>query len=239
MRVAGAFDAQPACPRGVCDGSGWILGPEDVARPCECRAGRLARRRARGVDSVIPRRYRDVSLEIARNDGVKPIVLKVIGDFIESLDSHLDQGRGLWLTGNVGTGKTALAMLISKSALENGRTVAIYSLPKLLARVRATYEKDFGGDSYTEFFARLVSLDLLHIDDLGVEKRSDWVLEQLYSIVNERYEMERSMLVTTNLDQEALEEQIGERTVSRLIEICGPPLTIDGDDLRYPRAPEY
>ena len=47
------------------------------------------------------------------------------------------------------------------------------------------------------------------------------------------------MLVTTNLDQEALEEQIGERTVSRLIEICGPPLTIDGDDLRYPRAPEY
>jgi DNA replication protein DnaC len=232
-------DAQPACPRGVCDGSGWVLGPEDVARPCECREGRLARRRARGVASVIPRRYRDVSLQIARNDGVSPIVLKVVGDFLEGLDGHLDEGRGLWLTGKVGTGKTALAMLISKSALEAGRTVAIYSLPKLLARVRATYEKDSGGDSYTEFFGRLVSLDLLHIDDLGVEKRSDWVLEQLYAIINERYEMERSMLVTTNLDQPALEEQVGERTVSRLVEICGPPLTIDGDDLRYPRAPEY
>jgi DNA replication protein DnaC len=188
---------------------------------------------------VIPRRYRDVSLEIARNDGVNPVVLKVVGDFIEEIEPRLDKGQGLWLAGGVGAGKTALAMLVSKTAIEAGRTVAIYSLPKLLARIRATYEKDLAGDSYTQFFDRLISVDLLHVDDLGVEKRSDWVLEQLYAVVNERYEMERSMVVTTNLEQPALEEQIGERTVSRLIEICGPPLTIDGDDLRYPRAPAY
>ena len=240
VRLAGADErAQAVCPLGVCDGSGWILGPEDVARPCDCRERRMARRRARGVRSVIPRRYRDVSLEIARNDGVNPVVLKVVGDFLEEIEPRLDKGQGLWLAGGVGTGKTALAMLVSKTAIEAGRTVAIYSLPKLLARIRATYEKDVGGDSYTQFFDRLISVDLLHVDDLGVEKRSDWVLEQLYAVVNERYEMERSMVVTTNLEQPALEEQIGERTVSRLIEICGPPLTIDGDDLRYPRAPAY
>jgi DNA replication protein DnaC len=199
----------------------------------------MARRRARGVRSVIPRRYRDVSLEIARNDGVNPVVLKVVGDFLEEIGSRLDKGQGLWLAGRVGAGKTALAMLVSKTAIEAGHTVAIYSLPKLLARIRATYEKDLGGDSYTQFFDRLISVDLLHIDDLGVEKRSDWVLEQLYSVVNERYETERSMVVTTNLEQQALEDQIGERTVSRLIEICGPPLTVDGEDLRYPRAPAY
>jgi DNA replication protein DnaC len=237
--AAGDEAARPVCPLGVCDGSGWILGPEDVARPCDCRERSLARRRARGVRSVIPRRYRDVSLEIARNDGVNPVVLKVVGDFIAEIGPRLDKGQGLWLAGRVGSGKTALAMLVSKTALEAGRTVAIYSLPKLLARIRATYEKDLGGDSYTQFFDRLISVDLLHVDDLGVEKRSDWVLEQLYSVVNERYETERSMVVTTNLEQPALEEQIGERTVSRLIEICGPPLTIDGDDLRYPRAPAY
>src|SRR6266511_3437808 len=107
-----------ACPFGACDGSGWILGPEDVARPCECRE-------------------------------------------------------------------------------------------------------------------RLTSVDLLHVDDLGAEKRSDWVLEQLYAMVNERYEAERSMVVTTNLDQAALEEQIGMRTVSRLVEICGDPLPLFGQDLRY------
>jgi DNA replication protein DnaC len=240
VRLAGADErAQAVCALGVCDGSGWILGPEDVARPCDCRERRMARRRARGVRSVIPRRYRDVSLEIARNDGVNPVVLKVVGDFLEEIEPRLDKGQGLWLAGGVGAGKTALAMLVSKTAIEAGRTVAIYSLPKLLARIRGTYEKDLGGDSYTQFFDRLISVDLLHVDDLGVEKRSDWVLEQLYAVVNERYETERSMVVTTNLEQPALEEQIGERTVSRLIEICGPPLTIDGDDLRYPRAPAY
>ena len=41
------------------------------------------------------------------------------------------------------------------------------------------------------------------------------------------------MVVTTNLDQPALEEQIGARTVSRLVEICGDPLPLFGDDLRY------
>ena len=83
------------------------------------------------------------------------------------------------------------------------------------------------------FFERLTSVDLLHLDDLGAEKRTDWVLEQLYAIVDARYEEQRSMVVTTNLDQPALEEQIGARTVSRLVEICGDPLPLFGDDQRY------
>ena len=113
------------------------------------------------------------------------------------------------------------------------RAVAIYSLPRLLARVRRTYDAETGEQSYLEFFERLTSVDLLHIDDLGAEKSSDWVLEQLYAIVNERYEAQRSMVVTTNLDQDSLEEQIGPRTVSRLVEICGDPLPLFGEDLRY------
>ena len=100
-------------------------------------------------------------------------------------------------------------MLISKAALEAGHSVAIYSLPKLLARIRRTYDSEPGGDSYLSFFERLTSVDLLHIDDLGAEKRSDWVLEQLYALINERYEAQRSVLITTNLRHEELEEQIG------------------------------
>ena len=57
------------------------------------------------------------------------------------------------------------------------------------------------------------------------------MLEQLYAIVNERYESQRSMVVTTNLDADELEEQIGPRTVSRLVEICGDPLPLFGDDM--------
>ena len=91
-------------------------------------------------------------------------------------------------------------MLVSKQAIEAGHSVAIYSLPRLLARIRRTYDGDAGELSYLEFFRRLTSVDLLHIDDLGAEKRSDWVLEQLYAIVDERYATNRSMLVTTNLE---------------------------------------
>jgi DNA replication protein DnaC len=232
--------SQAACPLGVCDGSGWILGPEDVARPCECREARLKKGRGRGVASVIPPRYRGVSFDrppisdLAGNLETKMAVASVRG-FVDDLDGRLEAGLGLWLFGETGTGKTSLAMLISKAALEAGHSVAIYSLPKLLARIRQTYDSEPGGDSYLAFFERLTSVDLLHIDDLGAEKRSDWVLEQLYALINERYEAQRSMLITTNLPHPELEEQIGARTVSRLSQIC-EEVEVRGHDRRYGQA---
>jgi DNA replication protein DnaC len=231
---------EAVCPLGVCDGSGWILGPEDVARPCECREARLKKGRSKGVASVIPPRFRGVSFDrppvsdMAGNIETKVAVNKV-REFLENLDGNLESGKGLWLYGGTGTGKTTLAMLISKVALERTHSVAIYSLPKLLARIRRTYEGEPGGDSYLTFFERLTSVDLLHIDDFGAQKSSEWVLEQLYSLVNERYEAQRSILLTTNLEMDELEEQIGARTVSRLSETC-EPVPVFGTDKRYENA---
>ncbi len=54
--------------------------------------------------------------------------------------SNLDGGRGLWIQGDVGTGKTTLAMLVSKAALDAGRSVAIYSLPRLLNLLRESMD---------------------------------------------------------------------------------------------------
>jgi len=231
---------QQACPLGVCDGSGWILGPEDVARPCDCREQRLRRGRSKGVASVIPPKFRGVSFDrppvsdMARDFQAKAAVDEV-RRYMDDMDTNIARGKGVWLFGGPGTGKTTLAMLISKRALELGHSVAIYSLPKLLARIRRTYDSEPGGDSYLAFFERLTAVDLLHIDDLGAEKRSDWVLEQLYALVNERYESERSILVTTNLDEGALKEQIGSRTVSRLVEMCdGNMIPMHGEDRREP-----
>jgi len=232
-RLASADATDRACPFGACDGSGWILGPEDVARPCECRERRRSRARSRGVASVIPAKYRGLGFDRPPITDLDATVVGAVRSFVDELDDNLESGRGLWLMGDVGTGKTSLAMLVSKAALEGGRSVAIYSLPRLLARIRRTYDADAGEQSYLEFFERLTAVDLLHVDDLGAEKRSDWVLEQLYALVDERYESQRSVLVTTNLDQAELEEQIGARTVSRLVEICGDPLPLFGDDLRY------
>jgi DNA replication protein DnaC len=88
-------------------------------------------------------------------------------------------------------------MLVCRKAIEAGFTAAIYSLPSLLARIRRTYDAEPGQLSYLQFFERVTSVDLLQLDDLGAEKRSDWVLEQLYAIVDERYATNRSLVVTT------------------------------------------
>src|SRR5215216_3478073 len=232
-RLTAAESASRACPFGACDGSGWILGPEDVARPCECRERRVSRARSRGVASVVPAKYRGLGFDRPPITDLDATVVGVVREYVHELEANLEAGRGLWLMGDVGTGKTSLAMLVSKAALEHGRSVAIYSLPRLLARIRRTYDADAGEQSYLEFFHRLTAVDLLHVDDLGAEKRTDWVLEQLYALIDERYEAQRSVVVTTNLDQASLEEQIGARTVSRLVEICGDPLPLFGEDLRY------
>jgi DNA replication protein DnaC len=144
----------------------------------------------------------------------------MVRDFTRRIDEKLDAGRGLWLFGGVGTGKTTLAMLVSRHALDAGRSVAIYSLPRLLAELRSTFDDD-AEQSYTQLLDRLAAVDLLHIDDVGAEQSSPWVLEQLYALINARYEDERSVVLTTNIEErDELAKQIGERTVSRLQEMC-------------------
>ena len=127
-------------------------------------------------------------------------------------------------------------MLVSKAALDAGRTVAIYSLPWLLSLLRESMDSEAG---LVDFLDRLGAVDLLHIDDLGAENRTEWVLEQLYSIVNARYEAERAIVATTNLMPDALAEHLGARTVSRLVEICGDPIPLYGSDRRLEHRPEF
>jgi DNA replication protein DnaC len=234
---------EQACPLGVCDGSGWILGPEDVARECECRGPRLKRGRVRGIASAIPPRYRGVSFDRPpvsdmERDMASRHVVNAVREYVDTLDDNLAAGRGLWLMGSTGTGKTTLGMLVAKAALAAGKTAAVYFTPKLLTQIRQTYQATDSEDAYEAFFKRLTSVDLLYIDDLGSERHTDWVVEQLYALVNERYENQRSVLVTSNAKADAgaglqeLEEQIGSRTVSRLVEICGDPLPLFGTDQR-------
>jgi DNA replication protein DnaC len=235
-----------ACLDGRCDGSGFLYDEERRrAYPCSCRPKRLARKRAGAVAGRLPKRFRGVAFDreplvsIARANEHQ---VRAVRAYVNAIDENLEQGRGIWFTGDVGTGKTTLAMLISKAALEADRTVAIYSLPRLLAMLRETYDDD-SHYSLSELIDRLCSVDLLHIDDVGAEQTTDWVLEQLYTIVNTRYEDGRALLLTTNLvgrdDPEGdghpagpLKRQIGERTVSRIWEICGDPLPLFGDDNR-------
>ncbi|HWY17621.1 MAG TPA: ATP-binding protein [Solirubrobacteraceae bacterium] len=222
-----------SCPFGECDGSGFEIDETtNTATDCRCRAARIAAARTKSLAGRIPRKYQDVSFErppvsdIAR---IAPEQIRVIRRYTQTIDANIDAGKGLWLVGDVGTGKTTLAMLVSRAALQAGRSVAIYSLPRLLNLIREAIDSDVGK---LDFLDRLAMVDLLHIDDLGAESKTDWVLEQLYSIVNARYEAQRAILATSNLTPEKLSEQIGPRTVSRLEEMCGDPLGLFGADKR-------
>lgn len=218
------------CPFDRCDGSGFVHDEEtNTAYDCRCRAQRIALAKARSLSAVIPRRYRDVSFDRPPVTDIHPQIVAATRRFAESIEEKLDAGRGLWFMGPVGTGKTTLAMLVSRAALEAGRSVAIYSLPRLLNEIRDTHRAE---RSHVELLDRLTAVDLLHIDDVGAERTNDWVLEELYSIVNARYEDQRSIVITTNiLDREALCEQITERTASRLTEMCDE-LPLIGPDHR-------
>ena len=223
------------CPENRCDGSGFLYDEDGRrARPCSCRPARMARKRAAAVAGRLPRRFREVSFDREPIASMNDALIRDVRAYVRSIRERLDDGRGLWFIGDVGTGKTTLAMLVSKAAMEADRTVAIYSLPRLLGLLRDSYDDD-APYSLTELIDRLCSVDLLHIDDVGAEQSSPWVLEQLYTIVNTRYEDGRALLLTTNLDHEALEQQIGARTVSRIFEICGDPLPMWGHDHRRDR----
>ena len=221
-----------SCPDGRCDGSGFLYDEgARRARDCSCRPRRIARRKARKLAGVIPRRYQGVSFDRPPVTLIEPTIVRAVRRYVDTLDQHLAEGRGIWFQGDVGTGKTTLAMLISAEALRQGHSVAIYSLPRLLGLLRESFDDDSEA-SLSTLLDRLAAVELLHVDDVGAEQSSPWVLEQLYTIVNTRYEDGRAMVLTTNLDPPELREQIGERTVSRLVEMCGDQLKLDGSDQR-------
>jgi DNA replication protein DnaC len=183
------------------------------------------------LEARIPRRYRDVSLEQLEGSILSPYPepARAARRYISQISQSLDEGRGVWIMGDPGTGKTSLAMAISKAALDAGRTTAIYSVPRLMSLIRESIEAE---DGVLGFIDLLSTVDLLHLDDLGAQVRTDWTIEQFYSIINARYEDQRSIVFTTNLNTEELEEQVGARIFSRLVEMCGDPLPLFGVDRR-------
>ncbi len=237
--IAGEGNLSPtSCPLGLCDGGGFLIDEQtNTASDCACRAARISSARTRSLAGRIPRRYRGVSFErppvsdIART---APDQIRTVRRYVQAVAANLDAGKGLWIQGDVGTGKTTLAMLVSKAALDAGRSVAIYSLPRLLNLLRESMDSEAG---MVDFMDRLTAVDLLHLDDLGAENQTEWVLEQLYSIVNARYEAEKAIIATTNLMPDELSERLGARTVSRLVEICGDLIPLYGEDKRFEIRP--
>ena len=93
--------------------------------------------------------------------------------------------KGLFITGTYGVGKTYLASCIANETIKNKNTVVFGTLIQLLDYIKDTYKDSAVSDK--EYLNLYSSVDLLIIDDLGKEKPTEWVLEKLFLIVNNRY----------------------------------------------------
>lgn len=143
------------------------------------------------------------------------------------------KATGLMLVGPYGCGKTHLAAAILHRCAEYGVAGMFVVVPELLARIRTSYRT---GDGKAEAVIDTAkNAKLLILDDLGAEKASEWVKEQLYMLVNYRYEHMLPTIVTTNCNGAELEQELGRRTLSRLVEMT-KPVNIHASDYRMKLA---
>ena len=146
-----------------------------------------------------------------------------------------DVRKGLFIWGNAGTGKTLIASiilteLIIRRAVE-GRFISISrnffkSLQETFVEGSATY-----GES-GRIEKELAAVDVLVIDDFGIQKDTEWKQETLYDLVDARYETEKFTVFTSNNNpHKAFKDLSQGRILSRIKEMCRI-IEISGDDYR-------
>jgi DNA replication protein DnaC len=123
----------------------------------------------------------------------------------------------LLLTGGTGTGKTHLMEAIGRQYLEQGSTVRYELLAHLLGKLRDSFRIN----EDQSVIAPSYLAEVLLIDDIGLEKPSEWVTEQVTALVDERWRNNRLLVVATNETYETIEACYGPRLASRLYDMTG------------------
>lgn len=116
----------------------------------------------------------------------------------------------LLLSGTYGCGKTHLAAAIGNQCLRQGISVLFITTPDLLDHLRGAYAPN-AETTYDELFERLRNIQLLILDDLGVEQPSPWAIEKLFQLLNHRYSYQLPTVITTNADLDKLDPRIRSR----------------------------
>ena len=166
-----------------------------------------------------------------RDDGKgNPQLVQAARLYAEQFPQHLRDGMGLLYYGGVGTGKTFLAACIANAVLDQGYKVKMTNFATVADEMWAVEDK-------AAYIADLARYPLLILDDLGVERKSEYMQEVVYKIVNARYAA-GPVIVTTNLTPDELTKTADmgyQRTYDRLLEKC-LPINVDGRSRRRAAA---
>ena len=150
--------------------------------------------------------------------GYNPKQMNMAKRFVENWDEFRKNSMGLLLWGNVGTGKSFIAGCIANALLDKGVPVMMTNFARLLNKLTDMYSGD--RNAYIDSFN---SFPLLIIDDLGVERNSEFAREQVFNIIDSRYRSQLPMIVTTNLTVDELKNPADlarARIYDRVLERC-------------------
>lgn len=127
-------------------------------------------------------------------------------------------GRGAIFLGNVGTGKTHLAVAIGMHAMRrHGASVLFMSVQRAVRSIKDTWARG-SAITETQAVAVLTYPDLLILDEVGVQFGSDYERQVLFDVLNERYERRKPTLFLSNKTQDEVGAALGERVMDRLRE---------------------
>jgi DNA replication protein DnaC len=242
MRVA-----VEVCP--LCEGTGWktiIRGKDRRVTRCDCQL--RARAQSLLASARIPKRYEHCELSEfdTRFEGANPALEHALFEAKAFVAGYPIEATGLLLIGNIGVGKTHLAVGVMKELITNkGSACLFYDYRELLKQIQNSYN-DSVKATELDVLRPVFDAEVLVLDELGAVKPTEWVWDTVSLILNTRYNDNRTTIITTNFDdkppgavagargaarEETLGDRIGERMRSRLHEMCRI-IKLEGSDFR-------
>ena len=216
-------------------GSRWSQCPEcskldaikrdddEKAKAKEAEALRMSNRM---IKTQIPPRFIDRTLEsyIPADENQKK-ALSICTAYVNDFDHVLENGSSLIFSGKPGTGKTHLAAGIGlKVTNEYRKSVLFSTVMRVIRRIKNTWGRNVDGmqqETEERAIAAFTSVDLLILDEVGVQFGSETEENLLFDIINERYENRRPTIIISNLDIDGIKQYLGERAFDRLREDGG------------------
>ena len=160
-----------------------------------------------------------VNWTFENDDGKNAKLSEAMKNYVKNFTDFKKDGKGLLLYGTVGTGKTYYAACIANSLIDQGYSVLMTNFARLTNQIQGRFEDK------QEFIDSINKYTLLIIDDLGAERKSDFMQEMVFNIIDSRYRSGLPFIITTNLTAEEIkkpQEICYSRIYDRVLERCFP-----------------
>lgn len=154
----------------------------------------------------------------ANDDGQNLKISDLARRYVDKFAEMRANNCGLLLYGDTGTGKSFFAGCIGNALIDKGYTVLATSITRLINQIFSTTEKN-------ELLRDICNYDLLIIDDIGAERETSYTIEQVYTVIDERYKSNKPVIFTTNTDPQTFSGAVDighKRTYDRILEMCTP-----------------